>query len=193
MPRDLRVFLWDAIEAATDILEFVKGVSADDYSKNPMLKAAVERKFEIIGEALRQASRYFPDVETRIADCQRIIAFRNRLIHGYSVVSDALVWDIIESNLPKLKSDAETLLQECEGTCRQNNNRGKATLWLLPPGHLTAPVQERGNRANRSRNPPPQSRAMHKFDEGRHCGKVSSIGIPPELLHPRRQIDIQVA
>jgi uncharacterized protein with HEPN domain len=116
MPRDLRVFLWDAIEAANDIQEFVKGATADDYSRNPMLKAAVERKLEIIGEALRQASRYFPNVEVRIANCQQIIAFRNRLIHGYSVVSDALVWDVIESDLPKLKKDAQVLLQESEDT-----------------------------------------------------------------------------
>jgi len=52
MRRDLRVFLWEIIEAASQIQEFVKGVKAEDYSRNPMMKAAVERKFEIIGEAL---------------------------------------------------------------------------------------------------------------------------------------------
>jgi hypothetical protein len=56
MQRDLRAFLWDAVEAANDIQKFVNGITADGYSRNPMLKAAVERKFEIIGEALRQAS-----------------------------------------------------------------------------------------------------------------------------------------
>ena len=80
-----------------------------------MVKAAVERKFEIIGEALGQASRHFPQIETRIAHLEEIFAFRNRLIHGYSVVSDALVWDVIENDLPKLKSDAEALLRECDG------------------------------------------------------------------------------
>jgi uncharacterized protein with HEPN domain len=114
MPRDLRVFLWNAIEAANQIQEFISGLNGQDYSKNPMTKAAVERKFEIIGEALGQASRHFPEVATRIAYFEQIVAFRNRLIHGYSVVSDALVWDVIENDLPKLKSDAEALLIECE-------------------------------------------------------------------------------
>jgi uncharacterized protein with HEPN domain len=114
MPRDLRVFLWDAIEAANQIQEFVRGLKDQDYSKNPMIKAAVERKFEVIGEALGQASRHFPEVATRIAYFEQIVAFRNRLIHGYSVVSDALVWDVIENDLPKLRSDAEALLIECE-------------------------------------------------------------------------------
>ena len=112
MPRDLRAFLWDVIEAANDIQSFVQDAKISDYSANPMLKAAVERKFEIIGEALGQLSRHFPDIPVRIAGCGQIIAFRNRLIHGYSVVSDALVWDVIEADLPKLKSDAETLLKE---------------------------------------------------------------------------------
>ena len=112
MPRDLRAFLWDVIAAANDIQSFVQGARISNYSANPMLKAAVERKFEIIGEALAQLSRHFPDIAVRIAGCGQIIAFRNRLIHGYSMVSDALVWDVIEADLPKLKRDAETLLQE---------------------------------------------------------------------------------
>jgi uncharacterized protein with HEPN domain len=115
MQRDVRAYLWDVIEAANDIQRFVKGATDDDYSRNPMLKAAVERKLEIIGEALGQASRHFPEVTVRIASCEQIVALRNRLIHGYSVVSDALVWDVIESDLPKLKSDAEALLREREG------------------------------------------------------------------------------
>lgn len=99
MPRDVRAYLWDVIEAANDVQGFVKGVSADDYSRNPMPKAAVERKLEIIGEALGQASRHFPAVAKRIANCRQIVALRNRLIHGYSVVSDALLWDVREGEL----------------------------------------------------------------------------------------------
>jgi uncharacterized protein with HEPN domain len=115
MRRDVRAYLWDVIEAANDITQFVEGATADDYSRNPMLKAAVERKLEIIGEALGQASHYFPEIAVRITNCQQIVAFRNRLIHGYSVVSDALVWDVIENDLPNLKGDAEALLREREG------------------------------------------------------------------------------
>jgi uncharacterized protein with HEPN domain len=118
MPRDIRAYLWDVVEAAKDIQQFVQGATGDDYSRNPMLKAATERKLEIIGEALGQASRHFPEITARIANCHQIIAFRNRLIHGYGVVSDALVWDVIENDLPKLKSDAEALLREHEGDLR---------------------------------------------------------------------------
>jgi uncharacterized protein with HEPN domain len=114
MPRELRAFLWEIVEAANQIQEFVKGITFEDYSRNSMMKAAVERKFEIIGEALRQASHQYPGVVQSISQSEQIVAFRNRLIHGYSVVSDALVWDVIESDLPKLKKDARLLLQECK-------------------------------------------------------------------------------
>ncbi len=115
MPRDLRAYLWDIIEAANHILTFVEGTSAAEYGRNPLLKAAVERKFEVIGEALTQASRVFPEASAHFANSAEIIAFRNRLIHGYSVVSDAVVWEIIQMDLPRLKSDAEALLEEHDG------------------------------------------------------------------------------
>ena len=68
-----------------------------------MLRSAVERQFEIIGEALAQVLRLDPSLRSRISDAGRIIAFRNRLIHGYSSVADDVVWGILEANLPSLR------------------------------------------------------------------------------------------
>lgn len=114
MPRDLRAYLWDVLEAIKDIQQFTAGQTISEYSANPMLRAAVERKFEIIGEAIGQAVRYFPHIATRVDSCEQIIAFRNRLIHGYSTVSDRLVWEVIENRLPHLKVQSEDLLRDCE-------------------------------------------------------------------------------
>ena len=77
-----------------------------------MLRAAVERQFEIIGEALAQLAKGDPATATRITDYRRIIAFRNILIHGYAQVDDRLVWDIVASKLAVLRSDVQMLLQE---------------------------------------------------------------------------------
>ena len=52
MQRDPRAFLWDVRESATQIQTFVAGMDAPAYAVNAMAQAAVERKFEIIGEAL---------------------------------------------------------------------------------------------------------------------------------------------
>jgi uncharacterized protein with HEPN domain len=57
MHRDPRVFLWDVREAADDITQFTAGLDADGYERNKLVRAAVERKFEIIGEALNLLSR----------------------------------------------------------------------------------------------------------------------------------------
>jgi uncharacterized protein with HEPN domain len=52
MLRDPRAYLWDAREAAGATLEFVAGKTFEDYAGNRLLRSAVERQFEIIGEAL---------------------------------------------------------------------------------------------------------------------------------------------
>jgi uncharacterized protein with HEPN domain len=74
-----------------------------------MLRAAVERQFEIIGEALNQLSRVDGALAGRISDYRRIIAFRNILIHGYAEIDDQLVWDIVETQMPVLKRDIAKL------------------------------------------------------------------------------------
>jgi uncharacterized protein with HEPN domain len=75
-----------------------------------MLRAAVERQFEIIGEALAQLASCDAAEAARISEHRRIIAFRNILIHGYADVDDRLVWDIVETRLPLLRREVDGLL-----------------------------------------------------------------------------------
>jgi uncharacterized protein with HEPN domain len=112
MQRDPRTYLWDALEAARRILAFVDGKSWDDYASDLMLSSAVERQFEIVGEALSHLSRSSPDTTARIPDVARIIAFRNVLIHRYASVDSALVWSFAQERLDVLIEVLETLLQE---------------------------------------------------------------------------------
>jgi len=110
MRRDRRTYLWDVQEAGRSIETFLQGKQLSDYLQDEMLRSAVERKCEIIGEALSQALRYFPEVADPIVDAGQIIAFSNRLIHGYSTVDDELVWSIVQVNLPKLLQQVGVLL-----------------------------------------------------------------------------------
>jgi uncharacterized protein with HEPN domain len=75
-------------------LHFTAGKQFTDYKENSMLRAAVERKFEIIGEALSKLSKADSAIASQIGEHARIIAFRNILIHGYAEIDDRLVWDI---------------------------------------------------------------------------------------------------
>jgi uncharacterized protein with HEPN domain len=83
---------------------------SDQFSSNAMVQSAVERQFEIIGEALNQLSKIAPDITAKIPDCGQIIAFRNILIHGYAVLDKSIVWKVIEEDLPLLEKTVQQLL-----------------------------------------------------------------------------------
>lgn len=114
MRRDPRVHLWDVREASDAIASFIADVDLATYSANSMIHSAVERKFEIIGEALNLLAKADPALATRIPDLAEIIAFRNLLIHGYAVVQHARVWRIAKDNLPGLRAVAAGLLDELD-------------------------------------------------------------------------------
>ena len=108
---DIRKYIFDINEACELLLQFTAGKNFSDYSTDPMLRSAVERQFEIIGEALVQALRLDPSLSSRISNAGRIIAFRNRLIHGYSSIADEIVWGILQANLPTLKKELASLMK----------------------------------------------------------------------------------
>ena len=112
MQRDPRAFLWDVQAAAQAILTFTRGMDAAAYSANETAQAAVERKFEIIGEALNQLARLDGSVASRIPDVPQVVAFRNQLIHGYASVRPETVWHITQTALPGLLLAVQALLDE---------------------------------------------------------------------------------
>ncbi len=65
-----------------------------------MLRSAVERQIQIIGEALNRLSKVDPATADRITDLARIVAFRNVLVHGYAQIDDALVWEVASTRVP---------------------------------------------------------------------------------------------
>lgn len=115
MQRDPRAWLWDVQEAARAIAGFVGGLDASSYAASELVHSAVERKFEIIGEALNQLSKSDPPAAARIPHLGQIVAFRNLLIHGYAVVDHRTVWGVIEHSLPPLLHAVEVLLSEKSG------------------------------------------------------------------------------
>jgi uncharacterized protein with HEPN domain len=77
-----------------------------------MLRLAVERALTIIGEALSQLAKIDPDLAAQLQDYQRIIAFRNVLIHAYAEVDDRIVWEVIQQKVPALQEQAAGLLAQ---------------------------------------------------------------------------------
>ncbi|MEE4274109.1 MAG: HepT-like ribonuclease domain-containing protein [Thermoanaerobaculales bacterium] len=110
--RDLEAFLWDIQHAAELIGGFVEGKTLQDYLTDELLRSGVERQLGIIGEAANQALRHFPSIEEKISDLPKIIAFRNRLIHGYAEISDEVVWAIATDDVPKLLGEVKATLPD---------------------------------------------------------------------------------
>ena len=77
-----------------------------------VVQSAVERKFEIVGEALGRLAKADPALAERIPRYRESIAFRNLLIHGYAGVEPARVWRIIQESLPALRNSVAELLDE---------------------------------------------------------------------------------
>jgi len=102
--------LEDIRDAAAFIREVVQGKTIDDYRADRILRQAIERNFEIIGEAVKRLDQHDPDTAARIGDYRQIIAFRNILIHGYDLVDHRLVWSTIEQQVPALLNDVAALL-----------------------------------------------------------------------------------
>ena len=115
MKREARKYLYDIRGAVELLTDFTSDKAFEDYQSDAMLRAAVERQFEIVGEATAQLAKVAPNLVARIGEYPRIVAFRNILIHGYADVDDRLVWDVVQAKLPILRRDVEKLLREAEG------------------------------------------------------------------------------
>ena len=112
MPHDTRAFLHDILTAIGRIRRFTHQANFDCYLADEMLRAAVERQFEIIGEALNQLQKADPELAGTIPHYRRIIAFRNVLIHGYASIDHKLVWGVLETELDTLERAVKALLPE---------------------------------------------------------------------------------
>ena len=114
MQRDARAYLWDIARAAESIFVFTTNQTFEDYVASELLRAAVERKFGIVGEALSQLLRDFPPYRDRISQSSDIVAFRNQIIHGYTSVKDDIVWEVVQWYLPRLHKEVTQLLAELD-------------------------------------------------------------------------------
>jgi uncharacterized protein with HEPN domain len=105
-------YLWDVQRAIERIAQFTTGRTFDDYLTDEMLSAAIERQFEIIGEAFAGLRRRAPDIAAVIPDISQIIGFRNVLVHAYDTVDAGEVWSTIQNDLPRLRSAVADLLRD---------------------------------------------------------------------------------
>ena len=105
-------YLYDIKLAIDEIDSFFVGKSKyfSDYASDMLLKRAIERNLEIIGEAMSRILKEDPLFQ--LENSRRIVSLRNQIIHGYDSISDENIWGIIINHLPNLKKEVEKLIEE---------------------------------------------------------------------------------
>jgi len=88
----------------------MEGMDFQAYLASPVTRRAVERDFEIIGEALNRIKRLDEQILEDISEHHRIIGFRNILIHAYDTVDEMIVWNAVVNHLPILVKEIQELL-----------------------------------------------------------------------------------
>ncbi len=116
MRRESRKHVWDALDAARLITEFVTGRTFDDYLSDIYFRSAVERQFTIIGEALVRLKGSEADVAEMVPNLREILAFRNVVVHGYDALDHDTVWGIARRDVPDLAKFLAGLLEGDEAT-----------------------------------------------------------------------------
>ena len=110
MDLEIKKYLFD-IQESIDSIEKFLGDKRDFkvYVADKMLRRAVEREFEIIGEAMSRMEKL--DSTLNISSKRQIISMRNRVIHGYDKIDNEIIWGTIVRHLPTLKIEIQDLLR----------------------------------------------------------------------------------
>jgi uncharacterized protein with HEPN domain len=109
MEAEIKKYLFDIQESIQSIEDFL-GDRRDFniYLSNKMLRRAIEREFEIIGEAMNRIDKINPTLP--VSGKQQIIGMRNRVIHGYDKIDDGIIWGTIVKHIPILKKEVDSML-----------------------------------------------------------------------------------
>jgi uncharacterized protein with HEPN domain len=112
MDIEIKAWLYDILNAINEIDSFFTNTHKEfaAYQNDVRTRRAVERNVEIIGEAMNRILQKENSVE--LSNSRKIVDTRNRIIHGYDSVSDDIIWTIVISHLPVLKTEVEKLLSE---------------------------------------------------------------------------------
>lgn len=113
MPRrEAQLYLRDILQACDDLCSHLHGVTEEQFLCNRLVRAAVEREFSIIGEAIVQVLKARPDLAGRISDAESISHFRNILVHAYDIVQPRRIYGTGIRSIPILRAEVALILSE---------------------------------------------------------------------------------
>jgi uncharacterized protein with HEPN domain len=110
MQHSVEMYLLDIQNSIDSINEYLGTErNFNTYESNKLLRRAVERELEIIGEAVNRILKVDPEID--ISDSRRIVNLRNLVIHTYDSVDNVIIWGVIDKDLPLLKNQVAELLK----------------------------------------------------------------------------------
>jgi uncharacterized protein with HEPN domain len=110
MPPETAKLLVDMKRAAERIERFAQGKTFADYQEDELLRSAIERQFEIIGEAMTRLIKADAPMAEKISEHRKIAGFRNAIVHGYDAIDDKISWGIVTTKLAILRKELDQLL-----------------------------------------------------------------------------------
>jgi len=114
MPYEVKQSVMDAMRVCQQIMNYTAGLTLEIYQGDCQLRHSVERAYEILGEAFKRIEKVDPSFRESFPEMGDIIGMRNRLIHGYDVVDDEVVWRTAEENIPALMEKLAAWLKESQ-------------------------------------------------------------------------------
>ncbi len=109
MKKDDTVYLRHILDAIEQIEDYTREMTENEFLSRPMVRDAVVRQIEIIGEAARNVSQEFQEAHPNLPWAE-MIGIRNKIVHEYFNVNFAIVWDTVQADLPTLKKAIKRLL-----------------------------------------------------------------------------------
>lgn len=115
MRREAGAHLWDAAEAARLVREFARGKTLTDFNSDLVIRSAIERQLEILGEALNRLRRDDSDTGIRVPGLDRIVGMRNVIAHQYGEIDYEILWRATTTDVPALIPILDDLVIEARG------------------------------------------------------------------------------
>lgn len=119
--EEVLTYLQDVLDAINDMQSCFVGFPHryDLFEKDMMRRCVVERKVEIMGEAINRIKK--TDSSVNIPNARAIIDTRNRIIHAYDNVQSDFLWSLVVRHIPELKKDIERIIAEYETQFNQDD------------------------------------------------------------------------
>lgn len=109
MNDEIRKNLQDILDSIAGIDQYIaEKRDFKEFERNRMMRKAIERELEIIGEATSRILKFQPNIT--ITNARSIVNMRNKVIHAYDAVNNTIVWAIVTNHLPLLKAEIQGLI-----------------------------------------------------------------------------------